>query len=461
MKYKPDRKQVTWAITVFLTFVAAVIFIYLLYNGKNFLQAFDNIMKSLASILYGIVIAFILNPIMNFVERKLLTPFYERKGIDIWSKENRARRSRMRKLSVTITITFFIAILAAMLAIVLPQLIKSIQTIITNLSTYEKNVIAFFNNVSEMNPELGSTITSGILSAEHAIENFYSENFSNNMTNILQQIANQAYSVGKGIFNFIIGIIVSIYLLYTKDTLGGQGKKIAYALFDERWANEIIGYCRHIDRTFVGFITGKILDSIIIGILCFLATTFITHTPFPVLAAFIVGITNIIPFFGPFIGAIVGGIIIFMINPLDALWFVLLCLVLQTFDGYILGPKILGDSTGLSNFWVIFAIMLFGGLWGMAGWVIGVPLFAVIYTTITRFVNHYLRSKGKTTSSEQMQDIAYYEDGTPRAVGDSAATRYYANQVVSSSWIKALGIDVDKLNARKERRAARKSEKKK
>ena len=459
MKYKPDRKQITWGVTIFLTFVGCVIFIYLLYNGKTFLQAFNTIMKSLSSILYGIVIAFILNPVMKFVEHKMLAPIYEHHGIDIWAKENRERRARMRKLSVTITIAFFIALLAAMLAIVLPQLTKSIQTIVTNLSTYETNVLSFFRNITTSNPELGADISSAVISAERAIENFYTENISDNMTDILQQVASQAYSIGRGIFNFIIGIIVSIYLLYTKDTLGAQGKKLAYALFDERWANEIVGCCRHIDRTFVGFITGKILDSFIIGVLCFLATQFITHTPFPVLVSFIVGFTNIIPFFGPFIGAIIGGIIIFMINPLDAVWFILLCLILQTFDGYILGPKILGDSTGLSNFWVIFAIMLFGGLWGVAGWVIGVPLFAVFYTAVARFVNHYLKARGKTTSSEQMQDIAYYDDGVPRAVGDKTATRYYANQEEHSSWIKALGIDVDKLKAHKEEKESEKANK--
>lgn len=450
MKFKPDRKQITWGITGFLTLVACVIFIYLVYNGKTFLQAFNTIMGSLEPILFGVIIAFILNPIMNFVEKKILAPIYRHYGVDVFAGDQKKKKLQMRKISVAITISFFVALLAAMMALVIPQLVRSIQTIFTNLAVYEQNVMGFFNGLYKTNPQLRDQISAVVVEAESALESFYESNIAENMQDVIQLITSQVYSIGKGVFNFIIGIIVSLYLLYTKDTLCGQGKKIAYALFDERWGNEIVGSCRYINHTFVGFITGKILDSIIIGILCFIVTQFILHTPFPVLASFIVGFTNIIPFFGPFIGAIVGGIIVFMINPLDALWFVILCLILQTFDGYILGPKILGDSTGLSNFWVIFAIMLFGGLWGVPGWVIGVPLFAVIYTTVARLVNHFLRKRGKTTETEKMQDIAYYEDGQARMVGDAAATAYNANKKESSSWARALGIDLQARAVKRE-----------
>lgn len=450
MKFKPDRKQITWGITGFLTLVACVIFIYLVYNGKTFLQAFNTIMGSLEPILFGIVIAFILNPIMNFVEKKILAPIYRHYGVDVFARDQKKKKLQMRKISVAITIAFFVALLAAMMALVIPQLVRSIQTIFTNLTVYEQNVMKFFDELYKANPQLREQISAVVVEAENALEGFYESKIAGNMQDVIQLVTSQVYSIGRGVFNFIIGIIVSLYLLYTKDTLCGQGKKIAYALFDERWGNEIVGSCRYINHTFVGFITGKILDSIIIGILCFIVTQFILHTPFPVLASFIVGFTNIIPFFGPFIGAIVGGIIVFMINPLDALWFVILCLILQTFDGYILGPKILGDSTGLSNFWVIFAIMLFGGLWGVPGWVIGVPLFAVIYTTAGRLVNHFLRKRGKTTESEKMQDIAYYKDGQEKMIGDATATAYNANRKEESSWARALGIDLQARAVRKE-----------
>ena len=231
MKYKPDRKQITWGITCFLTLVACVIFIYLVYNGRNFLQAFNTIMASLAPILFGIMIAFILNPVMKFVEKKILAPIYRHYGIDVWSKDQKKKKMEMRKISVAITILFFVAILAAMMAIVLPQLVRSIQTIFRNLTVYEKNMLAFFDQLSKTNPQIRDQINLVITEAENALESFYNNNIAANMEDIIQQVTSQVYSIGKGIFNFIIGIIVSLYLLYTKDTLCGQGKKVAYAMF--------------------------------------------------------------------------------------------------------------------------------------------------------------------------------------------------------------------------------------
>lgn len=441
MKFKPDRKQVTWGITIFLTLVVCVIFIYLIYNGKNFTAGFNKIMSSIAAILYGILIAFILNPVMNFIEHKMLAPVYRRKNIDVFARDQKRKRHQMRKISVALTIAFFVAILVTLIALVLPQLVQSIQTIFRNLPVYQQNVEDFFDNLAKQDPKNADQINNVVNTVENAITNFYNENIRDNMSDIIQQVTSRIYSIGRGIFNFIIGIIVSIYLLYTKDTMVGQGKKLAYAVFNEKWGNEVVGICRYINRTFIGFLTGKILDSIIIGILCFFATKII-GTPFPVLTSFIVGFTNIIPFFGPLIGAVIGGILVFMINPLDALWFIILCIILQTFDGYILGPKILGDSTGLSNFWVIFAIMFFGGLWGVVGWVIGVPLFAVFYAAMRRLINHWLRKRHKdgAINSEHMQDVAYYEDGEEREIGDPTATKFQANRPKTNSWAKALGI---------------------
>lgn len=225
MKYRPNRTQITWGITAFLTLVACVIFIYLVYNGRTFLQAFQTIMNSLQPILYGIVIAFILNPVMSFVEKRMLAPVYRRSGVDIWAAQSRKKRMQMRRISVSITIAFFIALLAAMLAIVLPQLTRSIQTIFSNLTVYERNVLSFFDQVSKGNPDLGEQINSVVINTENFLENFYQKYIAANLTDILQRAASQAYLIGKGMFNFIIGIIVSIYLMYTKDTLSGQGRR--------------------------------------------------------------------------------------------------------------------------------------------------------------------------------------------------------------------------------------------
>ena len=199
----------------------------------------------------------------------------------------------------------------------------------------------------------------------------------------------------KGLWDFIIGFVISIYVLASKEKFAGQAKKMAYAFFEQKSANRLIKSFRFTHNTFIGFIGGKIVDSFIIGCLCFIGTTLL-QTPYAALVSVIVGVTNIIPFFGPYLGAIPSAILILVVDPmhpLNCVYFVLFILVLQQFDGNFLGPKILGNSTGLTGFWVIFAITVFGGLFGILGMIVGVPIFAVIYAAIKAVVNTFLRKK--------------------------------------------------------------------
>ena len=440
MKYKPNNNQITWGITALVT-VSLCILVGWVFDNSSFIgNAISSMINSLAPILYGVVIAFFLNPILNLLERRWLVPHYQNKNINVYEQGNEKYKGRMRMISVAISIVFLIAVLVALIVIVVPQLVNSVQTIIANISTYIDNVNTFFEDLSKDDPELQEQLLGILASAESALESWYEENVAANMSEIISAVTSTVVSFGKAVWNFIIGIIVAIYLLYTKDTLRGQAKKIVYALCRERLANEIIGAFRYVDITFIGFLTGKLLDSLIIGILSFIITTII-HTPFNILMSFIVGITNIVPFFGPWIGAIIGSIIIFMISPIDCIWFIIMCLAIQIFDGYILGPKILGDSTGLSTFWVIFAIMFFGGIWGFVGWIVGVPLFACIYEFSRRIINHLIRRhKGRDISSEQMQKTAYYENGEEHLLGAEDSVKYYANRSRSNAWTKVFNF---------------------
>ncbi len=203
--------------------------------------------------------------------------------------------------------------------------------------------------------------------------------------------------------NLLIGLIVAIYVVNSKETFISQAKKITYSILPEPNAAFVIDQFRLAHRMFGGFIIGKMIDSLIIGVICFVGMS-ILNIPYVMLVSVIIGVTNIIPFFGPFIGAIPSALLILLANPLKSLYFLVFVLVLQQFDGNILGPKILGDSTGLSSFWVLFSILLFGGLWGFIGMVIGVPLFAVIYHLIRLTVNHFLRKKELSTVTEEYLD---------------------------------------------------------
>ena len=223
----------------------------------------------------------------------------------------------------------------------------------------------------------------------------------------------------KILFNLIIGIILSIYVLSSKEVFAAQSKKIIYALLEQKKANQLIKDFRSVNKTFGGYISAKLLDSLIIGILCFIGIS-ILRMPYTVLIAVIVGVTNIIPFFGPYIGAIPSIILILMVDPIKALYFTIFVLILQQFDGNILGPKLLGDSTGLSSFWVVTSITLFGGYFGIIGMAIGVPVFAVIYAGLRRWITGMLTAKKLATNTNdylnlsEIRDHEYIEFMPPR-----------------------------------------------
>ena len=228
---------------------------------------------------------------------------------------------------------------------------------------------------------------------------------------VIKTISSSVVGILSALWDFVIGFIISIYVLASKEKFTAQAKKAIYALFETDSANIIIRNVRFANDTFVGFLGGKIVDSIIIGLLCYIGTT-ILQTPYSALVSVIVGVTNIIPFFGPYIGAIPSVLLIFMVDPLhplNCLYFILFILLLQQFDGNILGPKILGSSTGLTGFWVIFSITLFGGLMGVLGMIVGVPLFAVIYAGIRAFFNIKLQKKGLPIEAYRYEHVEYID----------------------------------------------------
>lgn len=442
-KFLPDNNKVQWGVTAMLVVLGSFCLYFVMFRTSTLINGFQNLMSSLMAILFGILIAYLATPVLNFIERYLLTPIYQKFGIE--PTENPAKKRQMRKIAVTLTLGFVIFILYAVIALIVPQLIDSIITIVHNIPTYSNNVNRFVQQNIHNNDQVSSTIQEAVNAISITIQNFFTQNLQPQIGTIVTQISLSIYQLGASIFNFIVGLIVSVYLLYSKEYFCTIGKKFAYALFDERLANEIVGQCRYIHRMFNGFFTGKILDSAIIGVLCYIVVM-IMRMPFPVLLAFIVGLTNIIPFFGPIIGAVIGSILVFMINPLQMLYFLLFAIILQQFDGNILGPKILGDSTGLSSFWVIFAIMFFGAIWGLTGWIVGVPLFAVIYNLIRRAIHHSLNVKNISPDSVVFDDLAYVENGEVKKLSDPASTKFYSEKP-GSAWAKLLRIKTKGKNS--------------
>ena len=320
--------------------------------------------------------------------------------------------------------------------IVIPQIIISIQSIIFQFPVYVNNLSSFILNLLDKNPELESTFDSLFENYSTEVYNYLQNNVLPQVNEILKTLSNGVIRVVKGTFNLIIGIIISFYLMSSKELFAGQTKKIIYALFELKTANKVISGTRYAHSTFIGFFGGKIIDSIIIGLFTFVVL-YIFKIPYAVLISVIVGVTNIIPFFGPYIGAIPSALLILMVNPIKALYFVIIILVIQQIDGNIIGPKILGDSTGLSSFWVIFAITLFGGLFGVIGMVIGVPTFAVIYAFVKYKINRRLRHKDLPEETSPYLNVGHIH-------GNGVWDAY--EPIKGRSLLQILGIDKSKTS---------------
>lgn len=410
MDLKPGKRQIRWGITIFVTGVALMLAFVLFFRRNSVSAWIVNLFSMLKSIIAGLVIAYVLSPMLSFFENRLFIPLYRKRGIDVSYGGSLKHRKRMRGMSVTLTIICFLLILYGLIMILVPQLIKSITEIVNSMPSYFARISEFANTTLADNPTLRATVDSMLDTSAETYTGFLKNTLMPNLTTVMDVVRRSVSQVIGFFITFLVGTIVAVYLLNSRELFVGQLKKMAYAFLKETTANEIISGFRFIHRTFTGFVFGKLIDSVIIGVLCFAGTS-IMRIPYPVLISVSVGITNIIPFFGPYIGAIFGGILLVMIDPIKALIFVIFVIILQQFDGNILGPKILGNSTGLSSFWVIFSIMLFGGFWGPAGWILGVPIFACVYALAAYIARKNLKKKGLPEDSRNYTNAAYVENG--------------------------------------------------
>ncbi len=438
MKWKPDKNQVRWGVTLFAVAVGVLLFYYILFHGYKVTHGIKSMLGALMSINCGIVIAYILTPVVHFFEKRFFAPHYQKRGIDLHAPEAVKYRRRTRHWSVTLTMTFFLLIILALLLVIIPQLVRSVRSIILSFPTYANNIMKMTNTYLADNPEVARTINQYLGQMAQQITGFVNNTLIPQATTFLRRISQSLMAFVMGTFNFIIGIIVAIYLLNDKEKFKSGAKKMIYACFREKTANELISGARYAHYTFSGFIVGKLFDSLIIGVICYIGAV-ILKTPYPVLMSVIVGVTNIIPFFGPYIGEFMTFLLLLLINPPAAVVFLIFVFVLQQFDGNILGPKILGESTGLSSFWVIFSVLFFGGMFGVIGWVIGVPLFAVFYALVRRITDHMLVRKKLPTETEIYGDTAYVEKGVPVQKKDADWDLYHVRHP-QSVWKRLFGF---------------------
>lgn len=371
----------------------SILFFFLIYRFQGFGDAISKLTGILMPFIYGAVIAYLLKPVCNCVEDFLRRLLPEKMG------------TAANMLAVTISLLFGILVVYALIMMIVPQLITSVTTLYYTARNNLNDFVdwASHQEIIASNQKLLDFIETSYDNLQDTLDNLVRTKLIPSMQSLLSGAALGVMSFVTFLKNIIIGVIVSVYLLASRKKFGQQCKMILYSLIKPRWADIILEEILYADKMFGGFINGKILDSAIIGVLCYIACL-IFKFPSALLVSVIIGVTNVIPFFGPFIGAIPATLLILIQNPIKALWFVLFVLVLQQVDGNIIGPKILGNTTGLSSFWVLFAILLFGGLWGFVGMIIGVPLFAVIYDVLKKFVFHGLRR------NEEMELVTTYHD---------------------------------------------------
>ena len=391
VKIEWNRRYTTIAVYAILVLVFGVLFLYGVQNYREVKAWFSAALVTLRPFIFGFVIAYLLNPIYVFLDKKFLP----------WLTNNTINPPACRGLAIIVTYALTGGVLYLFSALVFPQIIISVSSIIGNLRSYADSLqqlldmITHLVTVDGMPPEI-------VHAMEMSVENVINQIYDLEL-NSVPHVLDYAMNFTSGLFSLIIGIIISIYMFMGKERFLAQSRKVMYALFNEENAKFMIDLASESNAIFGGFITGKIIDSLIIGILCFIGM-WILKMPYVVLVSVIVGVTNVIPYFGPFIGAIPSIIIILTESPLQALIFAIFVLLLQQFDGNILGPMILGDTTGLSAFWVIFAILIFGKFLGFAGMFIGVPVFAVVYSVIKKFIAIKLQKKGLPSETAAYAD---------------------------------------------------------
>lgn len=398
---------------LFLVLISAAVVYLLIINLDDIFSGFMFMLSVLKPVIYGAIIAYLLNPLTKMYYRLLLKG-YEKKGKSPSDKTVRI----MESMTIVFALLTGVLIIAILCWLVIPQLITTVISLIETVPSQANDYYNYITDKIQSNKYIASRMQDTALQATKYMDNIMNNDLFPwlksellpNLNIYAKQFANGVMSFINVLYNLFIGIIVAIYLLKGKRVFAAQAKKITYGVCRKKTADTIIHYVRISNNMFSGFISGKIVDSTIIGIICFVLMT-IFRMPYALLVSVIVGVTNVIPVFGPYIGAIPSALLILLVSPVQALYFIILVAILQQVDGNIIGPAILGESTGLSAFWVLFSILFFGGFWGIVGMLVGCPLFAVIYTIAKDFINYCLGKRKLSTDTQTYVNLKTIENG--------------------------------------------------
>lgn len=397
---KKHSIYIRWGLTIFLTGCALLIFYDVFYrdNSGTVQVFFGKLFSILAPILYGMGMAYLLAPIVNFLERNILRlrdALEKKRG-----KSFRIHKGWLRAASIFLTWAAMLVLLYLLFNMLVPELVDSVTTLVNNLESYYKTTYDWVSGLLSDNPKLTELAGSFYNEASQWLTTKLLPGLQTAVTNFTGSLVTGVWSILVFAKNFLIGIIVSVYLLAAKEKSAARCCKLLYGVLPEDKAAFTVRGFRRVDYIFSGFVRGKLLDSLIIGILCFIGCS-ILKMPYTPLVSVIVGVTNVIPFFGPFLGAIPCALLILLVSPLKCLYFVIFIFLLQQLDGNVIGPKILGDSTGISSIWVIVAILIGGGFGGVLGMFLGVPIFACLQVLVRWLLNTRLKKKNMPLAASE------------------------------------------------------------
>ena len=390
-----------------ITVSVSALIIYFIFNFQLISSFFGKLFSILSPIFTGFIITYLISPVVNIFETKVF----------LFKKSKKDRTRTRRVLSMICAYVLVLALLSAILSVILPQLYSSFETFANNIGSYQQALEKWISSLLDESSSYYPMVQRALALLDDTVDKLVAY-----VTELIPKAFLLIKDISVVFVNILISIFVSIYMISKKEYLAAQFKKLVCSLFSKKWVDRLFCFVDMVDDSVGGFIRGKIIDSAIIGVLCYIVMS-IFRLDYAMLISVIVGITNVIPFFGPFIGAIPSALILLMVNPREVIPFVIIILLIQQLDGNFIGPKILGSSMGLSAFWILVAIIIMSGLFGFAGMIIGVPLFSVAYVLVERLIDSKLKNKNLPVDVE-----AYYgrpkseemdEDVEESSIGDS------------------------------------------
>ena len=443
-----------WAITAVCTVTACLIIFFLLFRSDELNEFLGKLSDTLAPVIIGAIIAYLINPLVNildtlFTKLLLKTKLSETKALNLslWA-------------SVFLSMAFFLFFVYFLISLILPELYQNIMNFVSNFEGYVATITAWFSKLEVLkdNPALYDNLSTTLNKMLDSLGDWVSTSLLTSLSGLLSGLTFRIIGIFNVVLDLVVGLIVTVYILSSKRKTTANAKRFTYVMFKPQTANTVLTIASRCNRIFSGFISGKLLDSLIIGILCFIGLS-ILGLPYPLLISVIVGVTNVIPFFGPFIGAIPSAVLILLADPTNlkpVIVFVLFIICLQQFDGNILGPKILGDSTGISALMVVVSISVGGGFFGFMGMFLGVPTFAVINYLVHCFIHYRLRKRGLPPEHENYINLTSVDDiagelhyCTPAALSPSGAPEAYTRPYTVTTGEEASFSDTVQANERK------------